>query len=208
MRPIDIVGNNPFLPLVTLHHVEDAMEVANAILEGGLSVIEVTLRSKQGLEAIRKLVKEKKDIIVGAGTVTLPSQVKEVKEAGAAFMVSPGFNEAIWREAKRYDIPWIPGASTTTEVMAIREHGCTRVKFFPAEFFGGVAMLRNWESFFPEMVFIPTGGITLANLHSYAMGNNVGCVGGSWLVPSEAIAKKQWEDIISTIQQSLSLIKK
>lgn len=194
------------IPVIVIEKIDDAVPLANALVAGGLNVLEVTLRSDAALGAIRDIAANVKDAHVGAGTVLDGAQWQAAALAGATFMVSPGFTENIDRIAKSGVIPWLPGVCSAADVMRARDAGYTFQKFFPAEQAGGVPMLAAFGGPFSEIVFCPTGGIGIANAPSYLALKNVVCVGGSWVVPRNLIAAKNWQAIteLATAAQKLS----
>jgi 2-dehydro-3-deoxyphosphogluconate aldolase / (4S)-4-hydroxy-2-oxoglutarate aldolase len=183
------------IPVIVIEKIEDAVPLANALVAGGLNVLEVTLRSEAALNAIREISKNVKGAYVGAGTVLDAAQWRAAAEAGSTFMVSPGFTDGIDRIAKDGDIPWLPGVSSAAEIMRARDAGYKFQKFFPAEQAGGVPMLSAFGGPFGDIVFCPTGGVSVANAPSYLALKNVVCVGGSWVVPKDLIAAKNWVGI-------------
>ncbi|MEU5716666.1 bifunctional 4-hydroxy-2-oxoglutarate aldolase/2-dehydro-3-deoxy-phosphogluconate aldolase [Streptomyces sp. NPDC020403] len=182
----------PVVPVVVLEDAADAVPLARALVAGGLPAIEVTLRTAAALEAIRAIATEVPDAVVGAGTVISVRNVRETVGAGARFLVSPGWTDTLLDAMKAAGVPFLPGVSTTSEVVALLERGVTEMKFFPAEAAGGTAYLRALSAPLPQARFCPTGGISLASAPSYLALPNVGCVGGSWMVPGDAVAAKDW----------------
>lgn len=182
-----LLGSNRYIPVVTFGDVADAVPVARALLAGGVSVIEITLRTAAGLEAMRAVSAECPDMVVGAGTVLSAAQAKDAAAAGARFMVSPGHTETLIGVAKDLGLPWMLGATSLTESMTLREHGFMVQKFFPAEPMGGVAVIKAIGSVLPTVKFCPTGGITADTAKTYLSQPNIVAVGGSWFVPSGAI---------------------
>lgn len=182
----------PVVPVVVVEDVADAVPLARALVAGGLSAIEVTLRTSAALGAIRAIGAEVPDAVVGAGTVITPANVRDSADAGARFLVSPGWTDALLDAMKASGVPFLPGVSTTSEVVALLERGVTEMKFFPAEAAGGTAYLKSLTGPLPQARFCPTGGITPASAPSYLALKNVGCVGGSWMLPGDAIAAKDW----------------
>ncbi|MFE5240014.1 MULTISPECIES: bifunctional 4-hydroxy-2-oxoglutarate aldolase/2-dehydro-3-deoxy-phosphogluconate aldolase [unclassified Streptomyces] len=182
----------PVVPVVVLEDAADAVPLARALVAGGLPAIEVTLRTAAALDAIRAIAAQVPDAVVGAGTVISPEHVTATVTAGARFLVSPGWTDALLDAMKASGVPFLPGVSTTSEVVALLERGVTEMKFFPAEAAGGTAYLKALASPLPQARFCPTGGISLASAPSYLALPNVGCVGGSWMVPGDAVAAKDW----------------
>lgn len=182
-----LLGLNRFIPVVTFRQVADAVTVGRALLEGGVGVIEVTLRTPAGLEAMKALRMECPDLVIGAGTVLSAAQAEAAADAGARFLVSPGHTETLIGVARAMGLPWMLGATTLTEVMTLREHGFLVQKFFPAEPSGGTAVLKAIGSVLPDVAFCPTGGITQETARTYLALPNVIAVGGSWFVPTDGI---------------------
>lgn len=183
----ELLGSNRFVPVVTFASAADAVPVGRALLAGGVGVIEVTLRTPAGLEALRALKAEVPDIVLGAGTVLSDAQARDAAEAGARFMVSPGHTDTLIGVAKDVGLPWMLGATTLSEAMTLREHGFLVQKFFPAEPSGGTAVLKAIGSVLPDVKFCPTGGITVDTAKSYLDLPNIVAVGGSWFVPATNI---------------------
>ncbi len=182
----------PVVPVVVVDELAQAVPVARALVAGGLPVIELTLRTPVALDAIRAIADEVPDILVGAGTVLTPGQAKEARDAGAQFLVSPGATPALLAGMADTGLPFLPGTATVSEVLAVLEAGFTSMKFFPAEASGGAAFLSSIASPVPAARFCPTGGITAATAATYLALPNVGCVGGSWLTPRDALATGDW----------------
>jgi 2-dehydro-3-deoxyphosphogluconate aldolase/(4S)-4-hydroxy-2-oxoglutarate aldolase len=167
------------------------LPLAQALVRGGLRVLEVTLRTPAALAAMRVMA-QVEGAIVGAGTVLTAMQFDQAIEAGAQFVVSPGLTDALAQAAKTRSVPLLPGTATASEVMRAREAGLRHLKFFPAESSGGIASLKGLGSVFPDVLFCPTGGITEASAPSYLALKNVACVGGSWVTPADALASGDW----------------
>lgn len=183
MRTIDdIMGLAPVIPVLVIDRVEDAVPIAEALVEGGLPVLEVTLRTPVALDAIRAM-KEVPGAIVGAGTVLDPDQFSAALNAGAEFVVSPGLTKRLGEAASFWGAPFLPGTSNTGDIMRARDLGFTRLKFFPAEASGGLPVLKAFAAVFGEVRFCPTGGITQDTAPTWLAEPQVACVGGSWLVP-------------------------
>ncbi len=178
-----ILAAAPVIPVLVIDRVEDAVPIAEALVAGGLPVIEVTLRTPAALEAVRAM-QAVPGAIVGAGTVLDPWQVRAARDAGAAFLVSPGLTEALAQAAHDSGAPYLPGVATASEIMRARALGFTGLKFFPAEASGGIAALKALSAVFGDVLFCPTGGITQDNAQAWLDLPSVACVGGSWLVPA------------------------
>ncbi len=186
MRDIDaIMTAAPVIPVLVIERLEEAVPIAETLVEGGLPVLEVTLRTAVALEAIRAM-RCVPGAIVGAGTVLDPAQLGAAREAGAAFIVSPGLTDRLAEAAVVSGLPFLPGIATASEVMRARDHGFSRLKFFPAMASGGLPALNGLAAIFREMRFCPTGGITAETAGDWLASPAVACVGGSWLVPAGA----------------------
>ncbi|HVJ51309.1 MAG TPA: bifunctional 4-hydroxy-2-oxoglutarate aldolase/2-dehydro-3-deoxy-phosphogluconate aldolase [Aliidongia sp.] len=197
---------HPVIPVLILERAEDAIPTAEALLEGGLSVIEITLRTPHSLEAIKRIAAKLPEMHVGAGTVLRPTDVTASKNAGAQFLVSPGLTTDLAAAGIASGLPYLPGAVTPTEIMAAREFGFSFLKFFPAREFGGPAMLRNYASVFPGIAFCPTGGIADAEAASaYLALPNVPVVGGTWIAPRDAITARDWAGIAARAREAAAL---
>ena len=183
------------VPVVVIAEGSDAVPVARALVGGGLRGVEVTLRTPAALEAIRAIAEEVPEAVVGAGTVITPGQVAAAVAAGARFLVSPGWTEGLLAAMRGCGVPFLPGVSTASEVVALLEHGVREMKFFPAQAAGGTAYLRSLAGPLPQARFCPTGGIGPGNAAEYLALPNVGCVGGSWMVPADAVAAGDWARI-------------
>lgn len=195
----------PVVPVVVIDDLAHAVPVARALVEGGLPVIELTLRTPVALEAIHAIATQVPEILVGAGTIVTPGQVKQAADAGAAFLVSPGCTPQLLSAMAESDLPFLPGTATVSEALAVLEAGYTEMKFFPAEASGGAAYLKSIASPLPAARFCPTGGITAASAPSYLALPNVGCVGGSWLTPSDALAAGDWARISALAAEAAAL---
>ena len=204
-RPCSLLDVVPVLPVVVLERREDAVPVARALVAGGLPAIELTLRTPAALDAIRAISAEVPEILVGAGTVVTPGQAKQALDAGAGFLVSPGSTPALLSAMAETGLPFLPGTSTVSEVLAALELGLTELKFFPAEAAGGAAYLRSVAGPVPTARFCPTGGITPASAPDYLALPNVGCVGGSWLTPPDLVASGDWAAITALAAQAAAL---
>ena len=182
----------PVVPVVVIQDVEHAVPMAQALLRGGIGIIEVTLRTAPALLALERIAREVPEMVTGAGTVTTPAQVDAVQKAGASFLVTPGSPEHLLESALASGLPLLAGASTVTEMMRLAEHGLTGMKFFPAEASGGREYLSAVAGPLPGLRFCPTGGITAATAPEYLALPNVACVGGSWLTPRDAVEAGDW----------------
>ncbi|MGK4905886.1 bifunctional 4-hydroxy-2-oxoglutarate aldolase/2-dehydro-3-deoxy-phosphogluconate aldolase [Streptomyces albus] len=185
----------PVLPVVVLHDAEDAVPLARALVAGGLPAIEVTLRTPAAPAAIRAIADAVPEAVVGAGTVLSGDDVRTAVEAGARFLVSPGWTDTLLEAMRASGVPYLPGVSTASEVVALLERGVHEMKFFPAEAAGGTAYLKSLASPLPRARFCPTGGVSAANAASYLALPNVACVGGTWMLPADALAAKDWDRV-------------
>ncbi|MEF9525458.1 MULTISPECIES: bifunctional 4-hydroxy-2-oxoglutarate aldolase/2-dehydro-3-deoxy-phosphogluconate aldolase [Streptomyces] len=195
----------PVVPVVVVDDLADAVPLARALVAGGLPAIEVTLRTPVALDAIRAIAGEVPDAVVGAGTVVTAEQVGEVVAAGARFLVSPGWTDTLVEAMRGSGVPFLPGVSTASEVVALLERGVREVKFFPAEAAGGTAYLKALAAPLPQARFCPTGGITPASAPEYLALPNVGCVGGSWMLPKDAIAGRDWARVEALAREAAAL---
>ena len=200
-----LLSLSPVVPVVVVDTAEQGVGVARALVAGGIKVIEMTLRTDAGLEAIRAIAAEVPDIVVGAGTVTTPARAKAAAEAGSQFLVSPGLTPSLLSAMADTGLPFLPGTATVSEVLAVLEAGYTEMKFFPAEASGGVGYLGSLPTVVPDARFCPTGGVSLASAPSYLALGNVGCVGGSWLTPKDAIAAGDWGRVTALAAEAAAL---
>jgi len=201
----EILGAGPVIPVVVVPDVETAVPVAQALLEGGIRVIEVTLRTDAALEAVRRIAAEVPDILVGAGTVTSPEQALASQRAGAQFLVTPGSPPRVIDAALDTGLPVLAGATTLTEMMTLLDRGLRALKFFPALPAGGTAYLKAVHGPLPEALFCPTGGITADNAREFLALPNVPCVGGSWLTPADAVAAGEWSTVTALASRAAAL---
>ncbi|GAA7701716.1 bifunctional 4-hydroxy-2-oxoglutarate aldolase/2-dehydro-3-deoxy-phosphogluconate aldolase [Helicobacter pylori] len=202
---IEVLQISPIVPVVVIEDIKDAVPLAQSLVEGGVQIIEVTLRSSCALEAIELIAKNVPKMHVGAGTILNPTQLEQAQNRGAEFLISPGLTIKLLEHAKKKDMPLIPGVSSSSEVMQALELGYNALKFFPAEYCGGVKLLNAFNGPFKGVKFCPTGGISADNMHSYLNLENVLCVGGSWLTPKNLIQNKEWDKITEICKRSLAL---
>ncbi|GAA8121192.1 bifunctional 4-hydroxy-2-oxoglutarate aldolase/2-dehydro-3-deoxy-phosphogluconate aldolase [Helicobacter pylori] len=202
---IEILQISPIVPVVVIEDIKDAVPLAQSLIEGGIQIIEVTLRSSCALEAIELIAKNVPKMRVGAGTILNPTQLEQAQNRGAEFLISPGLTIKLLEYAKKKDMPLIPGVSSSSEVMQALELGYSALKFFPAEYCGGVKLLNAFNGPFKGVKFCPTGGISTDNMRSYLNLENVLCVGGSWLTPKNLIQNKEWDKITEICKRSLAL---
>ena len=195
----------PVIPVVVVEELVDAVPLARALVAGGLSAIEVTLRTPVALDAIRAIADGVPDAVVGVGTVVSPVQVSDALAAGARFLVSPGWTDVLLESMRASGVPFLPGVSTTSEVVALLERGVREMKFFPAEAAGGAAYLKALAGPLPQARFCPTGGIGPVNAPEYLALPNVACVGGSWMLPADAIAARDWDRVEALAREASAL---
>lgn len=193
------------VPVIVVTDPQQAIPLAHALLEGGIDVMEITLRHRAGLPAIEAVAKHVPQMFVGAGTVTQTFEVRQVKDAGASFALSPGMTDALVASVKEAQIPFVPGVMTPGEVMRAREHGFGLLKLFPAAQAGGIGMLKALAGPLGDMRFCPTGGVSLANMREFLQQPNVAMVGGSWLTPSELLESGQWSRITEMAREASAL---
>ncbi|MGL2402952.1 bifunctional 4-hydroxy-2-oxoglutarate aldolase/2-dehydro-3-deoxy-phosphogluconate aldolase [Helicobacter pylori] len=201
---IEVLQISPIVPVVVIENIKDAVPLAQSLIEGGIPIIEVTLRSSCALEAIELIAKNVPKMRVGAGTILNPTQLEQAQNRGAEFLISPGLTIKLLEHAKKKDMPLIPGVSSSSEVMQALELGYNALKFFPAEYCGGVKLLNAFNGPFKGVKFCPTGGISADNMRSYLDLENVLCVGGSWLTPKNLIQNKEWDKITEICKRALA----
>lgn len=192
---LQVMQTGPVIPVITIEKAAQALPLARALIDGGLKVLELTLRTPAAMAAITELRSKLPDAIVGAGTILEPKQAEQAKAAGAQFLVSPGSTPRILDACAATGLPLLPGACTPSEVMALLERGYSEQKFFPAEAAGGIDMLRSIAAPIPQVKFCPTGGLTPDNASAYLALPNVACIGGSWMVSKKLVDGKQWTEI-------------
>ena len=195
----DIIPAGSIIPVCTIDNPERAVPLALTLQDCGIQVIEITLRTEGALTAAENVINQCPDIVVGIGTVTTTAQLDQAQEIGAQFCVSPGMTERLVRKAGQLKLPYLPGVSSVSEVMAAREMGLRYLKFFPAEPAGGIRTLGMFRELFPETRFCPTGGLNENNAGDYLQLENVFCIGGSWLAPAELVDAADWEGLKKTI---------
>ncbi|WP_390897600.1 bifunctional 4-hydroxy-2-oxoglutarate aldolase/2-dehydro-3-deoxy-phosphogluconate aldolase [Streptomyces justiciae] len=189
---VSVLDLAPVVPVVVIEDAADAVPLARALVAGGLPAIEVTLRTPAALDAVRAIAAEVPGAMVGTGTVVTPEQVTASVAAGARFLVSPGWTDVLLDAMRASGVPFLPGVSTASEVVALLERGVREMKFFPAQAAGGTAYLKSLAGPLPQARFCPTGGIGPANAPDYLSLPNVGCVGGTWMLPADALAARDW----------------
>lgn len=207
MRAEEVMRISPIVPVVALENAEDALALAEALLEGGIAVMEITLRTEAALKAIESIAKSMPQMHVGAGTVLNALSFKGAVDHGAQFVFSPGISTELMQTSKNLSISLIPGVATASEVMLAHNSGFDYCKLFPATAVGGVETLKAFSGPFSSMRFCPTGGVSLGNLNEFLSLENVLCVGGSWIVPKEAIAQKNFKEVTRLCREALQSIR-
>lgn len=205
MSSIELLRRHQIVPVVVLDDVDHAIPLAGALVEGGLPIAEVTFRTPAAIESIRRM-RERGDIAVGAGTVLTPSQVDAAVDAGAEFVVSPGFSPAVVTRCAERGVLALPGATSATEIMAALEIGIEVVKFFPAGISGGAAAVAALAAPFPQVSFVPTGGITAQSAGDYLSLPSVIAVGGSWMVPRDTVAAGDFAAVRRLVANSVAAV--
>ncbi|MEJ7687184.1 MAG: bifunctional 4-hydroxy-2-oxoglutarate aldolase/2-dehydro-3-deoxy-phosphogluconate aldolase [Variovorax sp.] len=205
LSALDVMRDAPVIPVIVLHDVKDAVPLARALAAGGIRMLEVTLRTREALECIEIIAKEVPEAVVGAGTIRSAADAQASALAGARFGVSPGYTRSVGKACRDLGLPLLPGVATGSEIMLAQEDGLTELKFFPAVQAGGLAMLRAWQGPFGDVKFCPTGGVQANNAHEFLSLSNVACVGGSWIVPTDAIAAGDWARIEALAREASQL---
>lgn len=206
----DIIGqiaSFKIIPVIAVDKAEEIIPLGKVLAENGLPIAEVTFRSDAAYEAIKLLRESQPDMLIGAGTVLTQQQVVDAKNAGATFIVTPGFNPNIVRTCQELNIPIVPGVNNPTAIEAALEMGLTTLKFFPAEASGGTAMIKSLLGPYGNVKFMPTGGINPNNVKDYLSIPQVICCGGSWMVDKKLIANQDWDTLATLIHQSVELVK-
>lgn len=202
-----VMQDAPVIPVIVLHDVAHAVPMARALVAGGIRMLEVTLRTPQALACMQAIAREVPGAVVGAGTVRSPADAAAAAKAGAQFAVSPGYTRALGQACRDQGLPLLPGVATGSEIMQAQEDGYTELKFFPALQAGGAAMLKAWAGPFFDVKFCPTGGVTPANAAEFLALPNVACVGGSWLVPADALAQGDWTRIEALAREAAQMVR-
>ena len=204
---LQVMLDAPVIPVIVLNDVALAVPMARALVAGGIRMLEVTLRTPQALACIEAIAKEVPEAVVGAGTVRTKADAQAAAMAGAQFAVSPGYTSAVGQACRDMGLALLPGVATGSEIMMAQADGFTELKFFPALQAGGPAMLKAWGGPFFDVKFCPTGGVTLQNASDFLALPNVVCVGGSWLVPADALAQGDWTRITQLARDTQNLKK-
>jgi 2-dehydro-3-deoxyphosphogluconate aldolase/(4S)-4-hydroxy-2-oxoglutarate aldolase len=202
---LDLVSYGPVIPVIVINQLEDAVPMAQALVDGGVRVLEVTLRTAIALKCMEAIARAVPDAILGAGTVRSAADAQAAKDAGCTFAVSPGYTSAIGQACRAIGLPLLPGTATGSEVMQANADGYFFLKFFPAMQAGGIAMLKALAGPFTDVVFCPTGGISLASAPEFLALPNVKVCGGSWLTPADAVKAKDWGRITQLAEEASAL---
>ncbi|OBW92821.1 keto-deoxy-phosphogluconate aldolase [Gallibacterium genomosp. 3] len=207
LQPQAVFSASPVVPVMVIKKLEDALPMAKALQAGGINVFEITLRSSVALDAIKLLSKEVPDALVGAGTVLSAEQYDQAVAAGAKFVISPGATPALLKHAVASDVALIPGTATPSEMMQALELGYDHLKFFPAEINGGAPALKAISAALPQLSFCPTGGVSPKNVANYLAVDCVKTIGGSWMIPNDAVAAGDWTKVTELTAEAVALVK-
>jgi 2-dehydro-3-deoxyphosphogluconate aldolase / (4S)-4-hydroxy-2-oxoglutarate aldolase len=205
MNTLDLVRHGPVIPVIVIQNLDDAVPMARALVEGGVKVLEVTLRTSVALQCIEAIVRSVPGALVGAGTIRSVVDAQRARDAGCVFGVSPGYSHDIGTYCRNIGLPLLPGVASASEVMAANADGYDFLKFFPAAAAGGIPMLKALAGPFPDVAFCPTGGITLETAPAFLALPNVKVCGGSWLTPADAVAAKDWARITTLAKEASAL---
>jgi 2-dehydro-3-deoxyphosphogluconate aldolase / (4S)-4-hydroxy-2-oxoglutarate aldolase len=201
----ELLKEGPVIPVIVIEDARLSVPIARALVEGGVRVLEVTLRTEAALESIRRIAHEVPEAIVGVGTITQPHQFGAARKAGARFAVTPAFTQDLARAARESRLPLLPGVMTPSDVIAAVNAGFRELKLFPARQAGGVGMLKALAGPFPDVMFCPTGGITMETASEFLALPNVACVGGSWLTPRDAVERQDWATFSALARQAAAM---
>lgn len=205
LTAFDVMRDAPVIPVIVLHDVAHAVPLARALVAGGIRMLEVTLRTPQALQCIEAIARDVPEAVAGAGTIRSASDAQASVLAGAKFGVSPGYTSAVGKACRDLGLPLLPGVATGSEIMMAQEDGYQQLKFFPAMQAGGLPMLKAWQGPFGDVTFCPTGGIHAGNAGEFLALSNVACVGGSWIVPTDAIQQGDWARIEQLAREATQL---
>jgi 2-dehydro-3-deoxyphosphogluconate aldolase/(4S)-4-hydroxy-2-oxoglutarate aldolase len=205
MNTLDLVSHGPVIPVIVINRLADAVPMARALVDGGVRVLEVTLRTPIALQCMELIAREVPEAILGAGTVRSAADAQAAKDVGCTFAVSPGYTPSIGQACRAIGLPLLPGTATGSEVMQANADGYFFLKFFPAMQAGGIAMLKALAGPFTDVVFCPTGGITLASAPEFLALPNVKVCGGSWLTPTDVVAAQDWARITQLAREAGAL---
>ena len=204
IQPSTVLHASPVMPVMVIQDADDAVPLAKALCAGGIRVLEITLRTPAALESLRRIAQEVPEAIVGAGTIINTQQLDQVADAGAVFAISPGLTPSLLSYANQGSVALIPGLASLSELLLGMEYGYDHFKFFPAEAAGGIPMLKSIAGPVPQVTFCPTGGISPHNYLAYLALENVACVGGSWLAPTDVVKAKNWSAITELAKIAVS----
>ena len=207
ISPEQLFNTGPIVPVLVINELEHALPIAESLVEAGVKVLEVTLRTPVALDAISIIAKHIPEAIVGSGTVTNREMLQNSYDAGATFAISPGLTKDLLKAGNKSDIALIPGISSISELMDAIDYGYDHLKFFPAEASGGVKAIQSIGGPFPDIKFCPTGGINLNNVNDYLALNNVACCGGSWLVTDKIVKEQNWREITKLAKSALAHVR-
>jgi len=202
---LEVMQDAPVIPVIVLEDVAHAVPLARALVAGGIRMLEVTLRTPAALACIEAIAREVPEAVVGAGTLRSAADAQAAAMAGAQFAVSPGYTHALGKACHELQLALLPGVATGSEILQAQEDGYTALKFFPAVPSGGASMLKAWQGPFGDVMFCPTGGISMANAAQFLALSNVACVGGSWLTPADALDRGDWEAVTQLARQAREL---
>jgi 2-dehydro-3-deoxyphosphogluconate aldolase/(4S)-4-hydroxy-2-oxoglutarate aldolase len=205
IEPLSLATHGPVIPVIVLQRVADAVPLAEALLAGGVKVLEVTLRTDVALACIEVIAKQVPEALVGAGTIRHAADARAARDAGSRFAVSPGYTREVGAACRELGLPLLPGVATASEVMTAQADGHGFLKFFPAQQAGGIPMLKALGGPFPDVVFCPTGGITLETAPQFLALPNVRVCGGSWLTPADAVEQGDWARITRLAREASAL---
>ena len=205
MSTLDLANHGPVIPVIVINKVEDAVPMAEALLEGGIKVLEVTLRSSCALQAMEQIAKHVPDAIMGSGTVRNLKDAQASKDVGCKFAVSPGYTSELGQFARKIGLPLLPGVSTGSEIMTANADDYYFLKLFPAVAVGGINLLKGFAGPFGDVKFCPTGGVTVESAPQFLALPNVVVCGGTWLTPADAVARKDWGHITKLAKEASSI---
>lgn len=206
MKTLDLANHGPVIPVIVINKVEDAVPMAEALLEGGIKVLEVTLRSPVALQAMEQIAKHVPDAILGSGTVRSLKDAQASKDVGCKFAVSPGYTSELGQFARKIGLPLLPGVSTGSEIMMANADDYYFLKLFPAVAVGGINLLKGFAGPFADVKFCPTGGVSVESAPNFLALPNVVVCGGTWLTPADAVANKDWAHITKLAKEASAIV--
>ena len=208
LTPTEIMSVSPIIPVIEISDINHSIDLANALIAGGINVLEITLRTEAALDAINLIAKELPEAVVGAGTVLNTTDLSKVRDAGAQFAISPGCTNSLLKGATDMNFPLIPGVASGSEIMNGLELGYTNFKLFPATSVGGIPLLKSFNGPFQQVKFCPTGGINENNFLDFLTLDNVLCAGGSWVAPTKLVQARDFNAITEITSKALAKLKK